>query len=157
MVEISASIYARLPFLQRIAVLGPAAPSVADLGFEEVRLNSPAPLQSASLRAGAENVGSSAKAVMVVLADMPLVSQQHLRRLRSAFNGTQPVCSAVKQQRCPPVLFPIAMLAALKSQHGDSGARSLLAQAHFIEASAAELSDVDDPSDLARVRALISD
>jgi len=94
---------------------------------------------ASSLRAGVAAMSSAHKAVLVVLADMPLVRVETLERLCRQFCQTArsqsslqltinkpiivPVC---KGQRGNPVLFSAAYKPELLTLQGDTGARRLL-------------------------------
>ncbi|MBC2665977.1 nucleotidyltransferase family protein [Novosphingobium flavum] len=148
---------AAFPLARRVAVLAPEAPSLADLGFDEVRLTGPEAPQSASLAAGIRALGPhDLSAILVMLGDMPLVTPAHLEALRAAFDPARPVCSMASEARCPPALFPAGFAAELAGQQGDRGARALLAGALPIAADPTILLDVDRPGDLAAAQALLN-
>jgi molybdenum cofactor cytidylyltransferase len=97
-----------------------------------------------------------ATALLVLLADMPLVSARHLAALIAAGDGARPVFSRAGEGRGqPPALFPAALFAQLEALTGDRGARDLAGNALFIPAAAEELIDVDTPVDLMRCRHLL--
>jgi len=153
----SALIYADLPFAQRIAVLGPQTPGLADLGYAEIRRGAEDVPMAVSLAAGIGAVNVNAvRGIMVALADMPLVTATHLAALIAAFDGMAPVCSAVDTAPCPPAIFPAAMRDALMHRDGDQGARALLAGAKRISASADCLLDVDTPEAMAQAEAIVA-
>jgi molybdenum cofactor cytidylyltransferase len=142
--------FSSVPFAIRTVVTTPRSVTLSDLGFDEVVLTDPAP-QSVSLKAAVDRMQSCCiDAVLIALADMPLISSEHLERLRGAFTARSPVCSVVGKVRCPPVLFPAGMLDQLASATGDQGARRLLVGATAIEADEDTLLDVDTPANLER-------
>lgn len=90
--------------------------------------------------------------MMIMLADMPLVSRSHLDRLIAA--------QGVGFTRYPdgsagcPAIFPRSVFPLLETLDGDRGARSLnLADAELIAPSQKrQLTDIDEFSDLQRLR-----
>ncbi len=151
----SARLYAALPFAERVAVLGPDTPVLADLNFAEIRRSDAEVPLSRSLAAGVRALESGARCIMIALADMPLVTPEHLAALAAAFDGTRPVCSELGGAPCPPAIFPAAMREELAARKGDSGARALLAGALRIAAGEDCLIDVDTPEALARAESLL--
>ena len=110
---------------------------------------------ASSLRAGLEAVPARSKAVLVVLADQPLVGASALRRLVQAWRGRPalPAAAAYAGRLAVPAVLPRRMWPALRELEGDVGARRVLAGAARITAvpmPEAEL-DVDLPEDLARL------
>lgn len=103
--------------------------------------------------AAAEQVG--AEALLILLADMPLVSSDHLAavilRGRGAVFSRTP--DGIPQ---PPALFPRSLFAALQTLEGDKGARSLAGDATLIDISADQFIDIDTPDDLARAERMLA-
>ena len=95
-------------------------------------------------------------ALLIVLADMPLVSSATLRKLAA---GDGPVAVAYPGGKPgAPARFPAALLPALAALTGDSGAAQVLrglADVTRIETSPEELRDVDRPEDRADVAAIL--
>jgi len=103
-----------------------------------------------SLALGAARArGLGAGGVLVALADMPLITVDHLRRLVARFDDdpASAVASAGGSYRGPPALFPARLFGALGTLTGDSGARPLLAGAATVEADEAQFRDFDLPAD----------
>ena len=106
-----------------------------------------------SIAVAARALPRSAVAMLLVLADQPLVTATHLRALINAWSGAgdEIVATEFAATLGPPVLFPRAAFTDLASQSGDRGARALLRDRRFrlksvrFEAAAA---DVDTPADL---------
>jgi molybdenum cofactor cytidylyltransferase len=96
---------------------------------------------------------SGAMALLLLAADMPLVSEATLRRLVGACAPGVP--SAVRHpdgQPGVPACFPRDWFAALRGLTGDQGAGALLRgsdKTRTIAVPAEELADVDRPEDLA--------
>ncbi len=117
---------------------------------------------NASLAAGIAAVPGAARAVTVVLADMPLVAPAALRALadRHRATGAALVVSRYGDVLAPPVLYDRALLAELAGgAEGDGRGREVvrrhLARAELVDAPPEALADVDLPADLDRVRALL--
>jgi molybdenum cofactor cytidylyltransferase len=86
-----------------------------------------------SIRCGLSVLPFDAAGALILLADMPFVSAQHLRALRAAFADAQcaKICvPSYRGRRGNPVLWPRAHFAALKSVRGDVGGRPLLQRLH---------------------------
>jgi molybdenum cofactor cytidylyltransferase len=90
---------------------------------------------------------TDAQALLILLADMPFVSAGHIAKLVGC-NAL--VASTDGDKPMPPALFPRAYWPELLRTRGDSGARSLLANAALISASPEELRDIDVVEDLHR-------
>jgi molybdenum cofactor cytidylyltransferase len=83
---------------------------------------------------------SSADGWVIVLADMPAIQPDTLRRVVDALKaGTATAAPAYRGRRGHPVGFAAAMRAELLALTGDTGARSVLAQ------HPPQLIEVDDP------------
>jgi CTP:molybdopterin cytidylyltransferase MocA len=114
----------------------------------------------------AEGLGTSAAlaarwaagsdALLIVLADMPLVSAETLRKLAEAASPAAVAYPGGKPGA--PACFPAALFPALEALTGDSGAAQVLRglpDVTLIETPAEELRDVDRPEDLAEVATLL--
>ena len=88
-----------------------------------------------------------AEALLVVLADMPFVSQAHLAIVAA---GDGLTASSDGKASMPPALFPRAFWPELLAAQGDKGAHSLLRQARIIMTTSEELRDIDVAADLPR-------
>nr|WP_166179032.1 NTP transferase domain-containing protein [Altererythrobacter segetis] len=95
-------------------------------------------------------------ALLIMLADMPLVSAETLRQLAAA---DEPAAVAYPGNKPGvPACFPAALFPALAALRGDSGAAQVLrslAGVTLTETSPQELRDVDRSEDLADVEALL--
>ena len=88
--------------------------------------------------------------VLICLADMPLISQEHLERLLEArhTNPATAIASRSHTYSGVPAIFPVGSLSALP-ESGEGGARGLLANAKFVDASNPSLFvDIDTVEDL---------
>jgi CTP:molybdopterin cytidylyltransferase MocA len=98
-----------------------------------------------------------ASAILVLLADQPLVRAQHLQAIVAAWSGNDDeiVASSYDGTRGPPVLFPRGCFADLTALDGDHGGRHLFDDERFrvttIACEAAAL-DVDTVGDLKSLR-----
>ncbi len=111
---------------------------------------------STSLRAGVQAVADSADAVLLMLADQPLVTEAHLDDLVAAWRASPAsiIASHYADTLGPPAIFPRAYFAALCALSGDQGAKPLLeADAANVISVASDRAaiDVDRPEDLAGI------
>jgi molybdenum cofactor cytidylyltransferase len=90
---------------------------------------------------------TTAKALLVTLADMPFVTQSHLAAV-SAGDGL--TASNSGNSTMPPTLFPRSLWPMLLATNGDAGARALLGDARLVVATPDELRDIDVADDLPR-------
>ena len=148
----AANALSALPFAARIAVMGKTA--LAFQGFETVHNDTPEAGMSWSLALGVAAARiHRPQAVLVVLADMPFVSEAHVRALLAAGEGAGAiVASGAGGAPMPPALFGADHFDTLESQSGDKGARQLLHAATIVTAPPHELTDIDTPQALARHR-----
>jgi molybdenum cofactor cytidylyltransferase len=130
------------------AVDAPIAEHYADIGFSILENETPESGQANSLHLAVEAaMATTAKALLVALADMPFVSRSHLAavartgNLAASTSGTSPM---------PPALFPREYWPALLATKGDAGARELLKTAHLVPAPLEQLRDIDVAADLPR-------
>ena len=85
---------------------------------------------SASIQAGLKNIKGSVAAVIIALADMPLVAHQDFNQLIDKFNRSTDsrIFRAISQDGKVghPVLFPKSTFSLLTSLIGDCGAKHIL-------------------------------
>ncbi|MDH3441850.1 MAG: nucleotidyltransferase family protein, partial [Gammaproteobacteria bacterium] len=111
---------------------------------------------STSIRAGVASLAGVADAVLLMLADQPLVTADHLQTLVGKWRESPAsiVASAYADAHGPPVIFPRRCFSALQSLRGDRGAKSVIDAAVdrviTVECAAAAL-DVDRPEDLENI------
>ena len=98
---------------------------------------------ASSIGAGVAALPGSVEAVIIALADQPLVAPEVIRRLRDRWRGggVTAVAPRYRDGQGNPVLFGRPAFGALRQLGGDRGARAVLAG---LGAAAAFL-DVDDP------------
>lgn len=120
----------------------------ADLGFKIISNSRSERGQAHSLHLAVDAaLATNAKALLVVLADMPFVTAPHIGNLVGEFSG-QIIASTDGKAPMPPAIFPRESWSKLLATSGDVGARGLLKDVRLIHAPAAELRDVDLPADL---------
>lgn len=107
---------------------------------------------AASIRSGAEHAqAQGADALMILLADLPEIEPDDLRRMMRAFEGSN-VLRACDESGTPghPVLFPARLFSALLTVTGDTGARAVLAQERVVLlplSGSRATTDLDTPED----------
>ncbi len=95
---------------------------------------------------------AQAKALIIVLADMPFITIEHVQGIFQAVNsdiGSALIASTDGAKNSPPALFGAEHFDALMQLEGDIGARALLRKAHSVDAKAELLVDIDTPQTLA--------
>jgi molybdenum cofactor cytidylyltransferase len=100
----------------------------------------------------------AADAVIVLLADQPLISREHVRQLIDTWSGDaqEIVATSYAGTSGAPVLFASACFDSLAALTGDQGARALFSDSRFtvrevvFEDAAADVDTADDLLRLAR-------
>lgn len=139
----------------RLALVAGDPPPAFAAGCE-VLLNERADEGIGTSAALAARWASGCDALLIVLADMPLVSPETLRKLAAAEGAAAVAYPGSKPGA--PARFPAALYPALDALTGDSGAAQVLrgfANVTLIETHADELRDVDRPEDLPDIEALL--
>lgn len=112
------------------------APFSKKTGWKQVICENAEKGQSESLKTGVrEAVVIGAKAVVILLADQPLIDHSVLNLLIEEFqksDGLSIVSAAVGGMCKPPVLFPQHFFPALLKLEGDEGGRQLLRNAEDV-------------------------
>jgi molybdenum cofactor cytidylyltransferase len=146
---------AALPFQRHVAVCRDDDDALAlmlgRLGLAVVRNSDPVRGLASSLALGVEAAGD-AEAVLVCLADMPLVTGAHLRTVVERVGPAGIVASVPARGEAPgpPAAFARERLPELRELTGDKGARHLLQGAELVLAPAGTLADFDTPEDIVR-------
>lgn len=109
-----------------------------------------------SLSLAVRTIRHVADAVIVVLADQPLISTAHLDALQTSWSGAdnEIVVTAFDAVVGPPALFGKACFGELAALQGDTGARELLEDDRFAvkEVYCADAAiDIDEPADINRL------
>jgi molybdenum cofactor cytidylyltransferase len=111
---------------------------------------------STSIASGVRAVADAADAILLLLADQPLVTAAHLAQLVAAWDASPDriAATAFAGTAGPPIIFPRRYFDELTHLQGDSGAHSILAHAadhvrgvNFEDASV----DVDTPEDIEKL------
>ena len=152
----AATMFTALPFAHRFAVTGPDVPDLAALDYTCIPLDPPGAPQARSLAQGiAAARAAGAQAVLVALADMPLVPQAHIRTLVARFDGDR-IGTSADGVVMPPAVFGAVHFEALTAQTGDRGGALRLAGAPTVALDPALALDIDHPDDLARAEAFFA-
>lgn len=111
---------------------------------------------ASSIACGVRAVAQSADAILLMLADLPLITTEHLENLVNAWieAPTSIVASAFEETLGPPCVFPKADFEALLALQGDRGARPVIeANRARVQSIACEEAafDIDRPEDLAGI------
>lgn len=112
--------------------------------------------QATSLHTGIEAAAAVANAdsAMILLADMPRISDRHIESLQDVMSSGAPaVMSGAGDILCPPALISREAFPALLSTSGDRGARHVLAALpgmKTVPLPADQAIDIDTPEDLAQ-------
>ena len=108
-----------------------------------------------SLACGVRALDRRARAVLVCLADQPLLEAGDLAALVRVWRASPRsiVASRYAGKRGVPAIFPRSHFAALKSLYGDRGAQVLLASSNDVLSVPMPLAavDIDDPRDLSNL------
>jgi molybdenum cofactor cytidylyltransferase len=111
---------------------------------------------ASSIVCGINAVAHSADAILLLMADQPLITTQHLKSLINEWREAQNeiVISEYSGIQGPPVIFPAQCFDNLITLKGDQGARSLLTNPKFSIRSLAfdaAAIDIDTPEDFERL------
>jgi molybdenum cofactor cytidylyltransferase len=145
----AAQLFAGFGFAQHLVVTAKSGADYGGMGYDVIINPAPEQGQASSLRLGIGKV--RAKACLIALADMPFVTDAHIRALLAGFDGDR-IASSCEGRLMPPALFGAAHYPGLMALEGDQGARKLLRGAPFVAADARCLADIDTEEDLKRWR-----
>ncbi len=86
-----------------------------------------------SIACAIRSVPHSAQAIILMLADQPLITAKHLQHLRDSWSGAdnEIVATEFEGTAGPPVLFPRACFNDLATLQGETGGRHLLSDERF--------------------------
>ncbi len=125
---------------------------LADLPLEMVRNADYASGMASSLKAGLARLGDNVDGMLVLLADMPGIAGDDLRRMLDVFRreeGRVIVRAVADGKRGNPVILPRATFEAVSRLQGDVGARHIIEKSGLpvvdIEIGSAAHLDVDTP------------
>ena len=127
----------------------------SELGFMIINDNYAAGLGT-SLALAVKSIRHVASAVIVLLADQPRITSQHVRALADVWDGSDDeiVATSFAGTQGPPVLFPAGCFDELAGLTGDRGGRHLFDDQRFrLSTVVFELAsiDIDTPEDLTRI------
>jgi len=109
-----------------------------------------------SIACGATACSNRADAIVIMLADQPLISRSHLENLVHRWTGDDNAIIATEFDGIlgPPVLFGRDHFAELRALRGDTGAKQIL-ETHANAVNSVRFDpaavDIDTPGDLARL------
>ena len=111
---------------------------------------------ASSIACGVRAVADGADAILLTMADLPLVTAEHLSNLAQTWSNSRRsiVASAFEDTLGPPVVFPKTDFEALLELKGDRGARPIIDanRDRVLEISCEEAAfDIDRPEDLAGI------
>lgn len=111
---------------------------------------------ASSIACGVRAVADRADAILLTMADLPLVTAEHLSKLAQTWANSPAsiVASAFEDTQGPPVVFPKTDFEALLELTGDRGARSVVdANSNRVLAITCQEAafDIDRPEDLAGI------
>ena len=91
----------------------------------------------ASIASGVRACRTNADAIVVLLADQPLITTAHLDQLIERWSGRENeiVASSFEATNGPPILFPSGAFDALCALAGDDGAKSVLTGGDYVVTS----------------------
>lgn len=125
------------------------------LDFAVVTVDRPEEGLSASLRAALAAVNPACEAVVLSLADLPLLRTAHYQMLLDAYLVRPGAYRLADTDRRPghPVILPASSVSSLSDLTGDTGARALfdLHPPELIVSGPAAVTDIDTPEDYARL------
>lgn len=115
---------------------------------------------ASSIACGIKSVAQSADAVLLMMADQPLITAEHLNSLIGAWRGSPDdvVISEYSGVQGPPVIFAAQCFDSLMKLEGDQGARSLLSNPMYsvrslaCDEAAIDIDTLEDLAGLARDR-----
>lgn len=112
---------------------------------------------ASSLKAGIRALSSDCDAALILLGDMPQITQAHIDTLIAAFTPDAIVVPVHAGRQGNPVLWPARYFPELLQLDGDAGAKRLIGThaAHVREidlGTDAIFADIDTPEALARLR-----
>lgn len=119
---------------------------------------------SSSLRTGLDAIDKRSKAVLIGLADKPLLKKSTIASLLHAYDQApaEIIVPTIRGKRGNPVLFRRTLFGRLKGLKGDVGAKVLIEGGDYSVAEVPVddvgiLLDVDTPDDLQRARKVMSE
>jgi len=111
---------------------------------------------ASSIACGTRAIRPVADAAMILLADQPLITADHLLSMEQAWRASPSsiIATEFDQIAGPPIIFPATCFAALSALSGDAGARVVMENNsdNVIKIPFADAAiDIDTPEDLQRL------
>ncbi|KMQ92624.1 xanthine and co dehydrogenases maturation family [Lasius niger] len=125
------------------------ATSYQAAGFELIFNEKAQDGMSSSLKKAVLSAHPEITHLFICLADMPFISQNHLKKMLEALEAGKAIASQSENYKGPPAIFALKDLQKLP-ETGKRGARSLLQEALFISCPPQEIKDIDRKEDLKR-------
>lgn len=127
--------------------------------WDIVRNSAPECGQSHALRVGVDEARKrGASAIVIGLADMPMVTTEHYENVRLALSQSSAVMSRANEALLPPAGFRANHFEDLLALTGDVGAKAIFMKSPdkvVLEMAAEEAVDVDTPDDLVRLSEVV--
>jgi CTP:molybdopterin cytidylyltransferase MocA len=138
--------------LSPVIVVAPSSLTIPE-AVQVVRNDAPEQGMSRSLRLGVAAVPAEAEAVVVLLADQPTVTVEHIRGLDGWRGATPVVATNADGVLGPPVILEREAFTLVEGLGGDTGLRELLRSDPTLVTAVdhAPLPDVDTAADLAAI------
>ena len=150
----AAQTLSEIPFARHIAICGEATASCFHSPFEFVLNDAPVLGMSHSIKLGVRAAeATGAQAVLIALADMPLIPAAHFLSLLDTFHcdaSIDLVATSNAGRAQVPAIFNMEKAVELEQLQGDEGARMMLRNAPCVACDPALLADFDRPEDLAQ-------
>ena len=159
----SAALISALPFHNATAIVPAGNTKLMQL-YKEARIepveNHNADLgQGASLALAINHIKSSSiDAALILLADMPFVTAEHIKKLADRMDDHAAVASRHDDVPQPPLLFARSTFEALAALSGDKGGKAFLVTLDskaFVDMPQREATDIDTPEALAQAQASV--
>ena len=152
----AANTLASLPFKVHAAVTSQATNELFRPPFLTYINATPESGIAGSITIGVKAVMPTApRAILIALADMPLVPLAHFEALLGAFDVTQngqAIASICGGRVQVPALFPVEAAQELKGLQGDNGAKAILKSAKSVSCDPLWLMDFDTAADFAKLK-----
>ncbi|MEO1406169.1 MAG: NTP transferase domain-containing protein [Pseudomonadota bacterium] len=146
---------------RRLGIVGPHHTArrrvLNESGWQTIENSTPELGLGSSIATGIEQIEDTPgiDAAFVLLADMPLISDEHLVAMREAMTpGVDAVMTSSDGILCPPALFSRKVFSRLKGLRGDDGARQIfesLSETRVVDIEAELAKDLDTKEDLAKL------
>lgn len=159
----SAALVSALPFHSATAIVPAGNTKLMQLykddGIEPLENHNADLGQGASLALAISHIAnSSVDAALILLADMPFVTAEHVKKLADCMDDQDAVASRHDDVPQPPLLFARSTFEALATLSGDKGGKAFLARLDhktFVDMPPREATDIDTSEALAQAQASV--